>query len=72
MSGRGFSVSRLAGLRLRHGQDDAAAQATLVHLGEDVGGIFKGTLGNLGAYVVGGGELEGITDVLTRAGGGSR
>ena len=64
MCGRGFSVSRLAGLRLRHGQDDAAAQAALVHLVGYISGVFKGTLGNLGAYVVGGGKLEGVPDVL--------
>ena len=36
-----------------------------MHLVEDVSGLLEGTLGNLGAYVVGGGDLEGITDVLT-------
>ena len=43
-----------------------------MHLVEDVSGLLEGTLGNLGAYVVGSGELKGITDVLTRARGGSR
>ena len=64
--GRGFVVSRFAGLRLRHAQDDAAAQAApVLHLVEDVGGVFEGPPGNVGTYVVSGGELEGVTDVLT-------
>ncbi len=57
-------MSYFAGLRLRHGQDDPTAQAAPVHLAEDVGGFFEGPPGNVGTYVVGGGELEGVTDVL--------
>ena len=42
-----------------------------MHLVEGVGGVFEGPAANVGTYVVVDGELEGVTDVLTRAGGGA-